>query len=1607
MLVINTNPLFSQNPVINFDIKVQDASGRGLSDAKVTITQNGREVFNETSGKNGRPGNYQAEYEYNYLVTFSKEGYVTKKIEINTVDNYNVEDVESEIAVPFNIDMIAKQAGVDYSPVEDKPVGRFFIDPATGFFDVDRAYSSQRKKEVDRFFEKIEEDAKNKEKRFKELVKDGDKLERSKEYAKAIDKWKDALTLKDDDELKIKITDAQMKLDEVKAEQEIEENFQKAIKEGDALLASNKFDEAIAKYNEAQSIKPKEKLPKDKIDEANERRANLEEEKTNKEFNDLLAKADQLQKEEKYDKAIKTLEEASALKPKDKTPASKIKEISDFLADKAKNQAKFDELISNADNLFSQNEYERAKDIYEEANQLMPSEEKPKKQIEEIDRLIAEKEKAENETKNKQESYNKLIKEADKFLSSKNYDEAKKNYQEASKIFPEESYPQDKLKSIDETLASIDKTYTSLIETSDKLLNEEKYDEAIKSYQEALKLKPAESYPQDQIKKAETKKAELEAKFKDQKEKKKQYDNLILSGNKNAIAKNYTDALDDYKKASELLPDENLPKEKIKEINDLLASIDKDYNKLIAEADALLESGKLNEAITSYETALKVKNDQYPKDQIAKAKELLAKEKELALNEQEKEKKYFALVNEADQELTRQNYDAAKQKYQEALKLKKDGEEAKKQLALIEDIIKKRKEKYDKIISAADADFSSEKYQNSISQYEEALLIFPIEQYPKDQIKKAKDLMQKKKEEALSAQEKEAKYKEFINNGNLNFNSEDWVQAKDYYQKASDIKPDETYPKSQIDIINKQLEKLKAQKELALKEQEKEKKYNELIKQADSKFNSKDYEKSKELYKEASKIKNDGYIQSQIDKINAEMKLLTEREELKKQYDKIVAVADKKFQEKEYESAKDLYKRAMSFNPSDTYPPKKIAEIENILSQLAAEEKIKQQKEAEKLIAYNQFISKGNTNFGKTRYDEALKNYNEALKIKPGETYPKQRIDEINKLLEEQKKQKEKYKELSKNYFDMDAELYGEEVNMKESEIGLVLTKTSNKDEYKKYLKVKEFIDSINEVTTVRDTSTQSNQYFTFQQYEQMVEEIENQQEYDDLGRRANMESLALFKNYIATENGKQALKAYSENGEIASLIENMKEDLSQDQKEGQERIGENAAYYNDLNDKYAKNATKERIDNVNKTSEISEEITQMKESIQENQNDGQESIEQNNIRYTQLNNRYADESKDIKEKNTDKTSEISELLNEMKEIIRENDKDGQQNIEENAEVYNALLNEYAEYKTESNKEMLNKQGEISMQIDELKNTLAEEFGDGILLVQKQEDAVNEFNESRDQAKKEIQEKNIDKTGELFEQTEKIKEKLAQESKEGQESIEENTEIYKDLKDKYAEQAKDISIKNTDKTSEIASQTELMKSKISKDNESGQKSVEKYQAAYEEFSDETVDNKTRTTKEQKRKTLDAFENIEKQKEQISSENKNAEVNTIKNTVKTQAYKEQLASKKKLEAENNVDKTFLNAQDYNDVEERKTKMPAEDVPSQLALIFPQGVTQKIYQRKNEEGDVIEVTVRRIVVNGNDGDEYLQRTTKTGSVYFKNGMPIDETTYSTESGGKINE
>ena len=42
---------------------------------------------------------------------------------------------------------------------------------------------------------------------------------------------------------------------------------------------------------------------------------------------------------------------------------------------------------------------------------------------------------------------------------------------------------------------------------------------------------------------------------------------------------------------------------------------------------------------------------------------------------------------------------------------------------------------------------------------------------------------------------------------------------------------------------------------------------------------------------------------------------------------------------------------------------------------------------------------------------------------------------------------------------------------------------------------------------------------------------------------------------------------------------------------------------------------------------------------------------------------------------------------------------------------------------------------------------------------------------------------------------------------------------------------------------------------------------------------------------------------------------------------------------------------------------------------------------MFQRTNSRGDVIEVTILRIVVRGNKGDEYKKVKSKWGEVFFK--------------------
>lgn len=107
-----------------------------------------------------------------------------------------------------------------------------------------------------------------------------------------------------------------------------------------------------------------------------------------------------------------------------------------------------------------------------------------------------------------------------------------------------------------------------------------------------------------------------------------------------------------------------------------------------------------------------------------------------------------------------------------------------------------------------------------------------------------------------------------------------------------------------------------------------------------------------------------------------------------KAYKEAIEMADASFENKKYKDAKASYKKASEIKPEETYPKEKIAEIDKYFANKRAK-------------TYKSHIKKADELLGQEKYNEAKNFYAKASKIKPKEKYPKDKIAEINKKLEE------------------------------------------------------------------------------------------------------------------------------------------------------------------------------------------------------------------------------------------------------------------------------------------------------------------------------------------------------------------------------------------------------------------------------------------------------------------------------------------------------------------------------------------------------------------------------------------------------------------------------
>lgn len=1007
---------------MHFSGNVKDLEGnKRLGGVKITAYKGGS-VAKSVVTSGGGSYDFTIPLGEIYKVVFELNGYVSKHLMVNT-KNITEDDLNrGELPLHFEITLFAKAEGVDFSFLGSSAVGEFEFDPSTGYMEFDRR---KAKKVADQIQTKIDEmQAKRaqdelKVKNFNKLVAEGDKLYAKASYSDALVKYEEAKALiPDDPTILIKIEDTKKKAEEEKEKkrlEQIEKDYQEAITAGASAFKAKDYQNALSQYNKAAALKPNEQLPTNKIIEIEELLAKMKADeeaakKLEQEYNNLITAGDNLQKSGELENAKSKFEEALKLKPGESYPQQKIAEITKLLADKEANaalEANYKKLIEEGEAKMTAKSYDEAKAKFQEALKLKPAESLPKTKIAEIDEILTKQKEAEQiEAK-----FKKLVEEGDNLFNQSNFQASLAKFEEAKTLKPDEAYPPKKIAEIkvkieeEKKNAADQEKYDNYVAAADQLFESGKYKEAKDNYNLALGIKANAAYPISQIAKIDEKLKEQQAK----EELSAKYEKLLAEAENLFNSKSYDEAKAKYKEASALKPAEKHPINQIATIDGILEkmakekAVEESYKAKLEAADALLNSKKYNEAKSAYQEAQKIKpGESYPTTKIEEIDQILLKEAE----NNKLEAQYQNLIKEADAFFASKNYQEAKSKYNDALGIKKDEAYPKQKLDEIEKAIaaedeaRKREEQYAKLIKKGDDLFVVGTFEDAKRMYEEALKIKPNESHPKSRIEE----INKKLAGQLAEAEKEAKYKTLIDEGNALMTAKNYNEAKSKYEEALTLKANEPYPTDKINEINQILKGQEADKAIM-------EKFNKIVAEADALFGSQDYQGAKKKYEEALTVKqNEAYPKDQLNKIKS---LMDDAEKSKndEQYNKILAVADKYFGEENFDKATELYNRALTFKPTESYPKEKLAEIEKIkndrLADLANQEKINKQ--------YNELIQKADEAFKVSKFDFALAKYQEAKSLKPNESYPPQKIEEINKILQANASQAEldkKYKSL-------------------------------------------------------------------------------------------------------------------------------------------------------------------------------------------------------------------------------------------------------------------------------------------------------------------------------------------------------------------------------------------------------------------------------------------------------------------------------------------------------------------------------------------------------------------------------------------------------------------
>ncbi len=511
------------------------------------------------------------------------------------------------------------------------------------------------RKKLDETVKKIQEDGARQEVFYAHLDT-GDQFYSQQRYEEALAEYEQALKVFP--EAKYVGGQAEAVRAILKERQDKQDAFDTAMSQGETLLAEENYDAAIFQFETAIGIFPNDKLPKEKLAEAKQKKQ-LYTEKVNL-FDKTMEEARQLGLRKNYDAALAKLDQALELFPND-LQANTMK--SEYQAAKGQTDL-YNGIIAEADQLYESKAYKEAKTKYQSALSVVAGDAYATDMIARLDPLIAQQDAEEAARIAAEQEAARLAAEAEAARLAAEAEAARLAAEaeaariaaeqeaarlaaeeaariaaeeeaarlaaeaEAARIAAEEEAARQAALAADE--AERQATIKSMLDAADALFDQKEYANAKVKYQEVVAFDEGNATATAKISEIDGILAQMAAELE------AHYNDAMNAGNQAMSAEKFSEAITHYQSALVYKPADPTATAQLaiaeKSESDRVAALRAQYNAFIKEGDANFKTNTFDKAIEAYTKAEELGLESYPTEMINRISEIIEQNKLYELN---------------------------------------------------------------------------------------------------------------------------------------------------------------------------------------------------------------------------------------------------------------------------------------------------------------------------------------------------------------------------------------------------------------------------------------------------------------------------------------------------------------------------------------------------------------------------------------------------------------------------------------------------------------------------------------------------------------------------------------------------------------------------------------------------------------------------------------------------------------------------------------------------------------------------------------------------------------------------------------------------------------